>query len=106
MKTINNFNFKVENGQIFSKEEENLVSFIEKNAVEKIGFGQDVHSLPGTPTIAVFKMAKENHVEYNGYMFEAITICYNSNEMFLNDDFAEAVDLEENVNERGKGFRF
>lgn len=106
MKTINDFNFKVKNGQIFTNEEENLIVFIEKNAVEIVGFGQDKHSLPDTPTVVVFRMAKENHVEYKGSMCEAITIYYNSNEMFLTDDFADAVDFEENINKRGRGFRF
>lgn len=106
MKTINDFNFKVKGGQILTAEEENLIAFIEENAIKKVGFGQEAHSLPGAPTVAVFKMAKENHVEYNGYMFEAITVDYRSNEMFLNDDFEYAVNLEEDANGRGKGFEF
>lgn len=104
--TISDFTFKVEDGQIVADNEEGLIAFIEGNAVERIGFGQDAHSLPDTPTVAVFKMAKENHVECNGTMCEAITIYYNSNEMFLTDDFEHAVDLEEDANERGKGFEF
>ncbi len=103
MKTINDFNFKVEDGRMITNQVEDLIAFIEENAIEKIGFGQDVHSEEGTPTVVVYRMSEKNHVEY-GSMCEAITVYYNSNEIFLTDDFVYAVDLEEN--ERGKGFRF
>ncbi len=103
---MSDFNFKVEDGQIISAQVEDLIEFIEKNSIKRVGFGQDGHSLPGTPTFVVFKMARENSVECKGVMCEALSINYNSNEVFIGDNFRYDIELAEEVDGRGKGFEF
>ena len=105
MLTINDFKFKVEDGQIITDNPQDIISFIEDSSIEGVGFGKDINSLLGTPIVVVFKMSEENYIVYDdGFMCESITVHYNSNDMYLSETFENAVKIETDFNAFGEGY--
>lgn len=95
METLKIKDFKILN--------EDFISWVEKNHECGQGFGQDHHSSEGTPAYAVLKLHEENWIQHAGHTFQAVSIDYTSNEVYLQLEYENALELAADDG-WGKGF--
>ena len=93
-------NLKIESYEILS---EGFIDWVRKNHVHGRGFGQDHHSIEGTPVYSVYKLRKNDWIQHAGHTFQAVSIDHNSGEVYLQLEYEEALELAADDG-WGKGF--
>ena len=102
IKTIVSLITDISNYQIEVANSYDFYSYITKYSIQSKGFGQDKHSAEYNPTYAVYKL--DETIEYNGYLYDTISIDYNSGATILQPSFEDAIYNASEVDGRGTGY--
>lgn len=93
MKTLKNLIKVIKNGKIYTN---NYVEFQDATfeiATQKVEFGQDRHSKPGTANKFIIELPEV--IEAEGNKYKSMTFVDDSNSIYLNLDFDTALDCAE-----------
>lgn len=105
MKTLNSFITEIKQGCIVvTANSLGLYKYLDDNALNIWGFGQDNYSSGTSSEYSVYRLAKKDWVEHDGDLYKAVSVQFSNDEIVLQTSYVEAKSNATEYDEMGKGY--